>query len=309
MLVMANKKLTLIKPKRLIPGDVIGIAAPAGPFDRDEFDRGIEAIKSLGFDVCLPQRLQQAQGFLAASDNHRVGILMDLFGNPEVDAIICARGGYGSIRILERLDYEVLRAYPKVFIGFSDISALHTAIFKLTGLVVFHGPMVTSLGKSGPRTLDSLMAAVTSDAPLEVRPSNTNKIYPGKASGEVVGGNLATLCHLLGTPYAPVYKDCILLLEDTTEAPYKIDRMLFQMKMAGCFEGMAGLVLGSFQDCGNYQEICDIVGEIFEEMQVPVLAGFEIGHGSENVTIPLGISATLDTERGSLNYREVATSP
>ncbi len=305
---MAKPIQPIIKPQRLKPGDVIGIAAPAGPYDKDEFENGITAIRDLQFQVKIPPDLQKPVGFLAASDNHRAKLLMDLFKDPEVDAIVCARGGYGSLRILDNLDYGLIQNHPKVFVGFSDISALHTALVMQAGLTVFHGPGVTSLARSGEKTRATLFQTLTTDQPIEVRPDNPIPICAGQATGMLTGGNLATLCHLLGTPFAPIYKDGIVLLEDTAEAPYKIDRMLFQMKMAGCFEGVKGAILGRFQDSGNYQDICDLVGAIFEDMQVPILAGFEIGHNGCNMTIPLGIPATLDTEQGSLIFQETATS-
>jgi len=298
----------IIKPGRLNPGDIIGIAAPAGPYAQDEFEKGIAAIRELGFQVKIPENLQRPQSFLAGSDDHRADLLEALFKDPEVDAIICARGGYGSLRILERLDYDMIRRHPKTFMGFSDISALHASLITRAGLVVFHGPMIISLGKSSAETRASLLEALTLDRPIEIHPSKPNQLCPGVASGIVQGGNLATLCHLLGTPFTPLYKNTILVLEDITETPYKIDRMLYQMKLAGCFAGVNGVVLGSFQESGSYREICDIVGEIFRDLKVPVLAGFEIGHSHENVTIPLGIRATLDTEEGSLRFHEPATS-
>ena len=306
---MANFDQSIIKTKRLVPGDTIGIAAPAGPYDEGEFEKGIAAIRNMGFQVRIPEKLQQPLSFLAGSDEHRASLLMDLFKNPAVDAIICARGGYGSLRILERLDYDMIRRHPKAFVGFSDISALHTALMMHCGLAVFHGPMVISLGKSSSRTNTSLLEALSTDQPIEIHPDNSIAIKAGQTTGMVAGGNLATLCHLLGTPFTPIYKDAILLLEDITEAPYKIDRMLFQMKMAGCFDGIKGVVLGSFQQSGSYQEICDIVGEIFKDFKVPVLAGFEIGHNGTNLALPLGLTATLDTEKGGLVFHEPATLP
>ena len=297
----------IIKPKRLSPGDVVGIAAPAGPYEQEQFEKGIGIIRDMGFAVRVPEYLQQPKGFLAGSDEHRASLLMDLFNDPKVDAIVCARGGYGSLRILERLDYDAIRANPKVFVGFSDVSALHAAFAMRCGLVVFHGPMVISLGKSGDNTRASFLQAMTTDQPLELRPNTPSVIRPGKANGVLAGGNLATLCHLLGTPFAPIYNDTILVLEDITETPYKIDRMLFQMILAGCFSSVNGVILGSFKESGSYSEICDIVGTIFADMHVPVMAGFDIGHDTENKTVPLGISATLDTEKGTLKYHECAT--
>ena len=149
---------------------------------------------------------------------------------------------------------------------------------------------------------------MTSDQPLEIRPGSPRVINPGKATGVVSGGNLATLCHLLGTPYSPTYKKHIFVVEDIAEAPYQIDRMLYQMKMANCFQGISGVVLGSFHNCAKYEAICDIIRALFEDMQIPILGGVDIGHSDENMTIPMGIQATLDTDQGALIYQEAATS-
>ena len=296
----------IVKPARLSPGDIIGIAAPAGPFEIAKFERGVAAIKDMGFEVLVPDDLQQPERFLAASDAHRASQLTDLFRTPEINGIICARGGYGSLRILDLMDFDLFRHYPKIFMGFSDISALISSITRQSRLTAFHGPNVTTLGQATPQTKTSFYHAVTSDQPLNIRSQKSRVISPGIGTGIVSGGNLATLCHLLGTPYAPAYQNQILVIEDTGEAHYRVDRMLFQMKMAGCFQGLSGIVLGSFHDCGRYEGICNIVKNVFEDLQIPILGGFEIGHGDDNVTIPMGIQATLDTEQGALAYQETA---
>jgi len=303
-------KLEIIKPAPISPGDLIGIAAPAGPFEVEKFEKGVAVIKEMGFEVLVPENLQQPDRYLAGSDAHRASLLSDLFNTPDVKGIICARGGYGSLRILDLIDFDLLRNHPKIFLGFSDISALITAITTRSGLVAFHGPNITTLSQASPRTKASFYQAVTSDKPLEIRPGSPRIINPGKAMGVVSGGNLATLCHLLGTPYSPTYGKQIFLMEDISEAPYQIDRMLYQMKMAGCFKDISGVVMGSFHNCAEYEDICEIVRTLFEELQIPILGGFDIGHADENMTIPMGIRATLDTDRGVLIYREAAiTNP
>ncbi len=299
----------IIKPDRLSPGDIIGIAAPAGPFEIVKFERGLAAIKDMGFEVLVPDNLQKPENYLAAPDAWRASVLNDLFGLSEVKGIICARGGYGSMRILDLIDYDLFQNHPKVFLGFSDISALISAITTQSHLVAFHGPNITTLGKTSSLTKTSFYHAVTSDQPLHIQPQMARVINPGKATGIVSGGNLATLCHLLGTPYSPTYRGCLFVMEDIGEAPYKIDRMLFQMRMSGCFQGVSGVVLGSFQDCGNDDVICEIVANFFGDMQIPILGGFEMGHSDDNVTIPMGIRATLDTDQGALVYHEAATLP
>ena len=305
---MAPENFGSIKiPARLGPGDTIGIVAPAGPFDRDTFERGIECLKDLGLEVFTPPELLNATGYLAGPDQHRARFVNQLFADKSVDAIICARGGYGSIRILSLLDYQMIAANPKVFIGFSDITALLTVLVDRCGLATFHGPVVTSLADAPAATRDSLLRAVTSDAKLEIRGSGGLTISPGSVAGIVYGGNLTTLCHLVGTPYAPKLTDKILFLEDRAEAPYRIDRMLAHMKLAGCFEQLAGIALGSFENCGPLDDIYNIVAETFRDKPLPILAGLDVGHGKNNFTLPLGVEATLDADRHSLSYHRTAT--
>lgn len=306
MILNIDMKTKISKPARLSPGDVIGIAAPAGPFDEELFQQGVSAVKDMGFEVMVPKNLQHPVGYLAGADKHRASLLNDLFRATEVKAIICARGGYGSMRVLDLMDFDLPGLYPKLFLGFSDISALISSIITKGRMMAFHGPNITTLGKASLQTKTSFYRAVTSNQPLVIQSRNTRVIRTGKGTGIVSGGNLATLSHLLGTPYAPTYKGCIFVMEDIGEAPYKIDRMLFQMKMAGCFKGVAGLILGSFHKCGSYGAICEIVDNIFENVQIPILGGFDIGHGGDNITIPMGIMASLDTDQGALAYLEAA---
>ena len=295
-------------PSRLKSGDKIGIAAPAGPFDRETFLRGIHIFEEKGLEVFLPDGLLDATGYLAGSDKHRAQLVNQLFADNSIDAIICARGGYGSLRILSLLDYNIIAENPKVFIGFSDISALLTVFFDRCGLLTFHGPVVTSLADANEFTIRSLFQTITSDGKLAIEVPNGITINPGTGSGILVGGNLATLCHLAGTPFAPSFRNKILFLEDRAEAPYKIDRMLMQMRLADCFEGLAGLVLGSFEDCGPVEGIVKIVKDIFGDFQIPIVAGLDAGHSGTNLTLPIGIEATLDADRQLLSYHRAATT-
>jgi len=300
-------KMQLV-PDRLLPGGTIGIVAPAGPFDRKEFDRGVAVLKAMGFHIVIPDDIDMKNGYLAGPDIHRANLINTFFADGKINAIICARGGFGSIRILSLLDFESIKKNPKIFIGFSDISAILSVLYTKCGFVVFHGPMVTSLGDASRKTRKALLDAVSSDARLAIMPKTGKTIRHGLASGPVAGGNLTTLCHLIGTPFEPVFKGHILFLEDKGEACYRIDRMLSHMKLAGCFDGLAGLVLGSFKDCGPVSEIIGVVDNIFKEHNIPVLAGFEVGHGKNNVTIPIGLNATLDTGRQLLSFHEPAAT-
>jgi len=296
-----------IRPPRLKPGDTIGVVAPAGPFDPKIFSQGLSTVESLGFRTRVSDEIFEKTGYLAGNDAHRARLLNRLFKDPAIDAIFCARGGFGSLRILPLMDFDVIRENPKVFIGFSDITALLTAITNRSGLVSFHGPVVTTLAKASEMTCNTLLGAISSDRPLEIQPAGSVVVRPGRAHAPLIGGNLTTLCHLLGTPFEPQLKHRILLLEDRGEALYRIDRMLFQMKLAGCFDELAGLVLGSFEDCGDLDRIYQIFQEHFQDIHIPILAGFDIGHGKQNMTIPLGLEAILDTDKQLLSFSQPAT--
>jgi muramoyltetrapeptide carboxypeptidase len=264
-------------------------------------------LQDLGFQVFTPPGLLDARAYLAGSDQHRARFINLLFADESIDAIICARGGYGSIRILPLLDYQAIGENPKVFIGFSDITVLLNVLAERSGMATFHGPMVTTLADAPADTLDKLMQAVASSAKIEIRAARGITIRAGAAAGTVCGGNLTTLCHLVGTAYAPNFNNKILFLEDRAEAPYRIDRMLTHMKMAGWFENLAGVALGYFEKCGPLDEIYQIVAEIFKDESFPILAGLESGHGKHNQTLPFGIEATLDADNHFLSYHRPST--
>jgi muramoyltetrapeptide carboxypeptidase len=302
----AGRRLALRKPRRLRPGAVIGIAAPASPFDRESFERGVQSLHGMGFETIIPDGISAAEGYLAGSDEHRAALLQGLFEDDRIDAIVCARGGYGSLRILPLLDFEAIAAHPKVLIGFSDVTALLAAITGRCGFAAFHGPVVTTLADASQSTRAALLSAAASDAPLIFEPPAAVAVQPGTAAGVVCGGNLTTLCHLVGTPFQTSFRNRILFLEDRAEAPYRIDRMLTQLKLAGCLEGLRGLVLGAFAGCGDFQEILDIVRERLADPALPILAGLEAGHTEPNLTLPLGVKAVLDADRRSLGF-ECAT--
>lgn len=298
----------IILPPRLRKGDKIGIAAPASPFESETFNQGIEMLKQLGFEPVVPQGVFEQENYLAGSDSHRAGQLGALFSDETIRAIICARGGYGSLRILSELDFDLIRANPKVLIGFSDISTLLSTLFQKCSLVSFHGPMVTTLAGAAEATLQALVSAVSGDKPVTIGAKAPVVLQSGKGTGPVAGGNLTTLCHLLGTPFEPVWKGQILFLEDLNEAPYRIDRMLTQLKLAGCLEGLTGVVLGSFQGCGDQDAVYRLVMDLFDSEGLPVVGGFDIGHGlANNLTLPVGLVATLDSGRGTLEYHSAAT--
>jgi len=299
-------KSPAIKPPILRPGDTIGIAAPASPFDREAFEKGVGTLESLGFNVRIPEEIFKREGYHAGSDAERAELLMELFGDDTVQAILCARGGFGSMKLLPLLDFETIKRHPKIFVGYSDITTLLLAIHQQCNMVTFHGPMVTSLADGSENTTAALTNAVSSLNPLVVTPSEPVIICPGKAAGVVTGGNLTTLIHLLGTPYEPDLEGRLLFLEDRGEAPYRIDRMLSQLHLGGHLDSVSGVALGCFEDCGAMEEVQYIVKTAFEDTQIPILGGFDMGHGKENTTLPIGLEADLDTQDGSLRFTEPA---
>jgi muramoyltetrapeptide carboxypeptidase len=301
------KKEKIKMPVRIKQGDTIGIVAPAGPFDQETFFRGVRIVEDMGFKISIPPEIFEKDRYLAGSDKHRVQYVNQFFADPSIDAIICARGGYGSMRILPRLDFDTIKSNPKVFIGFSDITILLSVLFTRCNLVTFHGPVITSLVNASEETKSSLYRNVTSDSNLEIKLSGGRTVKSGAAVGVVCGGNLTMLCHLVGTPFAPDFENKILFLEDRAEAPYRIDRMLIHMKLAGCFKGILGIILGAFEECGPIEDVIKIFSDLFEDFPIPILAGLDAGHGEHNLTIPLGIEVTLDADRHSLIYQRAAT--
>jgi muramoyltetrapeptide carboxypeptidase len=304
---MRTKEKSLRRPGKLLRGDAIGIVAPAGPFNVKRFNRGIEVLKSMGFFPLISEDLFLKKGYLAGTDRHRAEMVNRLFAEPNIKAIFSAKGGFGTMRILSLLDFNSIRGNPKIFVGFSDITALLSVLNNSCGMVTFHGPVVTTLADATDETKTSLFRSLTSDMKIEIKPRKGVTINPGKTSGPLEGGNLTTLCHLTGTPYTPNFKGKILLIEDKGEALYRIDRMLTQMILSGCFEGLGGIVIGSFEDCGEVDGVYRLIEEMFKDFNIPVLAGFEVGHSKTNITIPMGIRAELDADRQRVTFHETAT--
>ena len=224
------------------------------------------------------------------------------FLDEKIRGILCARGGFGSIRILEHLNYELISRHPKLFIGYSDISALLSAIYIRCNMVVFHGPTVTDLAESDPETVDAFFEAIGSEKNYRISLKGSKVIKSGRVFGKIAGGNLTTLCHLAGTAYQPSFGGHIVFLEDRGEVPYRIDRMLTQMRMAGYFEKISALILGSFEDCGKEGGVLKIFEEQFQKKEIPIIARMRAGHGATNLTLPFGVNAVLDTTKKQLDF-------
>jgi muramoyltetrapeptide carboxypeptidase len=285
----------------LYKGDLVGVAAPCSRFDASRLYQGIDCLKTLGFQVRVPEGIFEKKRYLAGEDHRRAGVVNELAADPDVKGIICARGGFGAMRMLDFLDWEVIRAHPKLFMGFSDATALLTAVMQKAGIGVVHGPNLTSLAGACPRTRTSFFDAVTGLL-QSMMVSDGLCLKPGRAKGTLVGGNLATLTHLLGTGFSPDFSEGILFLEDVGEPAYKIDRMLSQMKMAGLFETVCGVAAGTFDQCDHPEYLPDIFDDIFGEYGIPVIMGMAAGHGAVNLSLSMGRQVRLDADQMTLDW-------
>ena len=291
-----------IIPPFLEPGDTIGIPTPASLYDRDLFEKGVQVLEGWGFAVRVGRKGIRKRRFLAGSDPERARELTDLFLDPEVKAILCARGGYGAMRLLDRLDYRVFQKNPKLFIGFSDITVLLTALREKAGLLTFHGPMITTLARTKPAFRDRLRSLLSGGLPETIPLIPKGKINGGGATGVLLGGNLTLLTHLIGTPYEPAWGGAILFVEDQGEEPYRLDRLLCHLRLAGVLERISGLLLGQLSENKISKPDWDLFREIFSGLNIPIWRDLPIGHGRENLTLPVGAPVEMDGDKGRLTF-------
>ncbi|MFO7761833.1 MAG: LD-carboxypeptidase [Desulfobia sp.] len=291
---------SLIVPPLLKEGDILGIIAPSGPWKKDEFQQGVSILENHGFRVRLPDHLPTGKGYLAGSARQRLRTIEQIWKDPEIKAVIPVRGGYGCLPILDFLDYQFIRANPKLLVGFSDVSGLLQAIYKYSNLLTLHGPMLTTLNKCDKGSLAYFFDRLTGRATLRLSPQGLKVLKPGNGSGIMTGGNLTTLTHLMETSYEVSWRNKIVFLEDVGESPYRIDRLFTHLYMAGRFKDVAGLILGEFCNCGNEKEIYDRVLELFQQENFPVWAGFPVGHGKKNLTLPVGVGVEMNCAEGEL---------
>ncbi len=308
----------MLKPKPLKKGDTIGLVGVSGALQNPEerYPKMMEAIDALGYKVIVADSCREQYGYLSGSDASRARGLNQMFADDRVDAVVCMRGGYGVARMLDQVDFDIIRANPKIFLGYSDITALHTAIHEKVGMVTFHGPMPsTCWTKFDDFTRESMLRALTSTEPLgELKnPEGMEPecVVPGVCEGTLVGGNLSLIASACGTPYALDVEGKVLLLEDIGEKIYRLDSMLTQLRQAGMFEKCAGVVLGGFTDCTveyeNYALVLeDIIRDIIVPAGKPVLANMSIGHMDTKITVPLGVRCRLDATNGVLEITESA---
>ena len=320
-----NTTKSTLKPSPLQPGDQIGLITPGFPTDEEGLNEALEHIKSYDLEPVMGKHVNAPFGYLAGTDADRAADVMSMFTNPEIKGIWCIRGGFGCTRILNLLDYKLIRKNPKLLIGYSDITALHLAIYQKTGLVSFHGPVATSQPNdySTKGALRFIQTPLDWQSPIvnyagqeELAATQTAfKAYTlrgGTAQGKLVGGNLSLVSALVGTPYLPSFKNAVVYLEDVGEKPYRIDRMLVQLLQGSDLKEAAGIVLGVFNDCEPGEsadpEKTFTMHQVFEQhllpLGVPICYGMSFGHIDHQFTIPIGVEARLNADQRQIQLLE-----
>jgi muramoyltetrapeptide carboxypeptidase len=295
------------KPAALRRGARIGVVAPAGSITNESLTAGIEAIRAEGFHVELAAGIHARKGYLAGDAEQRARDLLDFFQRTDIDAIFCARGGFGSIQLLPHLRAVVIRTRPKIFIGYSDISVLLNWLLQECSMVTFHAPMVAMEIACGlsPRTKEHFWRTLTGEM-RTWRVDLGEIIRPGNAEAPLMGGCLSILVTTLGTPYEIDTMGKLLFIEDVGEKPYRIERMLTHLKMAGKLDQVAGVLFGDFTQCEgeSSRDVRQVIAEVFQRASYPVVMGLAAGHGQENLTLPFGVRMALDGDAATLSLIE-----
>lgn len=316
----------IIKPKALKKGDKVALVSPASNIEEaEDLNIASDIMRWLGFDPVIGKNVMNQYGYLAGKDKERADDLNEMFARKDIAGIFCVRGGYGTMRMLPYVDYDMIKKNPKVLIGYSDITALLQAIYVKTGLVTFHGPVAGSTFND--YTMEYLNRAIFRNQEIGLiknpeTPANKVelenriiKINKGKGSGILIGGNLTLLTSLIGTPYDVDYKDKILFIEEVGEEPYRVDRMLTQLWLSGKLGQLSGIVIGKMTDVksSDYKpsfhstlSLEEIIRTRIEPLNVPAVYGYMIGHIKDKVTMPIGVNATLDVDKGTFSITENA---
>ncbi|NNG26709.1 MAG: LD-carboxypeptidase [Ignavibacteriaceae bacterium] len=313
----------IIKPPKLKEGDKLGLITPGSYISVEEKEKSIKNLKELGFEVEFSDKLMLMNGYFSGNDKERADDINEMFERDDIKGIVCARGGYGCVRTLKQIDYEIVRRNPKVLIGYSDVTALLYGIYKKTGLITFHGPVgISSYNNFSKKYFNQVLTKPTEELELTSSSSGNNEniygtttIISGTASGELVGGNLSIVVSLIGTEYDIDTKGKIIFLEEYIEEPYRIDRMLTQMIQAGKLSEAAGVALGIFRKCESKEEnpsfsnsftLMEVLKDRLSDLKIPVVYGLSFGHVKDKFTIPFGINAELDADNYKLKLLETA---
>lgn len=303
-----------ILPKRLKKGDTIGLVTPGGQIVKRQLDETVEKLQKLGFKTYYTDKILAQYGYFAGTDKERADDLMHLFTNQNVDAILAIRGGYGAIRILDLLDYDVIKQNPKALIGYSDVTALLSAIYQQTGLVTFHGPV--GISTFNDFSMDSLESVLMNPKRRYKYPykrekgTETNPEYDlytiteGKAKGELIGGNLSVIDSMIGSKFELNFKNKIVYIEEVHEKTYKVDKMLVHLLQATNIKEAAGIAFGIFTKCDQGDDprltLKEAIVSLFQPLGIPISYGFPFGHISTKITLPTGVKAKLNTSKNTL---------
>jgi muramoyltetrapeptide carboxypeptidase len=299
----SHQKSVRLKPPPLRSGDRVGIIAPASSFNRERFDAGCAELQKLGYEPAFNDSIFDRDLYFAGTAERRAHELQEMFVRDDIKAVICVRGGYGSNYLLPKLDINAIAAHPKIFVGYSDLTALMTWFGDATGLVTFHGPMMAAdFGRPGGVHLKSWYAAVEDGRNWRLEFSTGSKVKPlanGSAEGKLYGGCLSILVSSLGTPWEIQTDGTILFIEDVGTKPYQIDRMLMHLKLAGKFEGVRGIIFGEMLDCapppGQNYTLEQIVMRVVDDLKIPIVYGLPSGHvAGQNITLPMGVNVRLE---------------
>lgn len=302
------------RPSKLKLGDTIALITPGSPITQEKLNKTLVNMKTMGLEVKYNPSILARHGYLAGTDEQRLSDLHQFFADPTVKAIWCIRGGYGCPRLLPKIDYKLIKNNPKILIGYSDVTALLAAITEKSKLITFHAPMTASTFT--PFTIKNLKAVLMEAKDNWIIDANGFEngqyiIQPGQATGCLVGGNLSLLCALVGTPYEIDFKDKIVFIEEIGEKPYRIDRMLTQLRQATNIKKSAAIVLGVFEGCNPKKgddslSLKETLTDRLADLGMPVYYGFPTGHISDQCTLPVGGKAHFNTSTGQLNLLEAS---
>lgn len=312
-----------LKPKSLAPGDTIGLITPSSSITEKKLEKAIANMKMLGLKVKLGKHIKAINGYLAGTDEQRLEDLHNMFADDEVDGIWCIRGGYGLGRILPEINYKLIKKNPKVLIGYSDTTALLLAVYQKTGLICFHGPLASSEFSDyavkhlknvliNPQMSYTISHAKDSDD-SEDTAYHSKVIRPGKAKGKLVGGNLTLVAAAVGTDFQPKFKNKLVFIEDIGEKPYRLDRMFTQVLQGTDLHKAAGIILGVFEDCQAKESdrslsLMEMLEDRLGHLDMPIIYGLSFGHIKNQMTLPLGIEAEIDTARRTVRLLEKGVS-
>ncbi|KAA3661277.1 MAG: LD-carboxypeptidase [Calditrichaeota bacterium] len=309
----------ILKPKRLRPNATFGVITPASPVNEEKLERGIRYFESLGYRIELGRHVHKKSPYLAGTDEERLADFHDMFRNPGIDAIICARGGYGTPRILDRLDYDLIQQNPKIFVGYSDLTALQLAVFKKTGLITYSGPMLAvefgaaEIDEHTERIFWQMLSEPVAFGKLEpIQRPHYEVLHHGHAEGRLLGGCLALLNCILGTGFLPDFANSILFIEDVGEIPMRIDRYFAQLRHAGILQQTNGIICGQFEDSETEEDsqgwLNMMLEDYFSGLGKPALNKFDYGHIAQKHTMPIGAMARISTAPATVEIIESAVS-